>query len=194
MINVKVEGVYTARHKGKSGMEFEVKITEAFLKKSHFRRLFRNWWKLCIAFLMIMVAITFDLKSGEIGRISVSGITIIGFCVIIYSVVWTRQTRSIRDWTERQKDKPVRYWLTEESIESESAFGSTKLKWDVFKRLSIRPLDTLLEFPRAGALALPTSQLRSEVLDFMAERFSAHGKMAKSFGYKNALKSGVDLE
>ena len=156
-------------------MHFEILITKDFLKKSYSRRLLRNWWKLGIAFCLIFCAILLDFMSEEVGRISTIGLTVMCICILVYSAIWYKQLRFINDFLARQGETPVKYRLTTETIEAESLLGESKLKWHAFRRLRIRDLDTLLELPYAGALTLPTNQLNREILEFLQDRFSAHG-------------------
>lgn len=156
-------------------MYFEILLTKDFLIKSYTRRLFRNWWKIGIAFCLIFIGIILDLMSSGLGHISTIGLTLMAICVLIYSAVWYRQVKYFKRFIAKQGDTPVRYKLTMETIETESLLGESKLRWDAFKRLRIRNLDTLIEFTSAGALTLPTNQLNTEILEFLQDRFSAHG-------------------
>ena len=157
-------------------MDFEVILTSNFLKKSYFRRLFRSWWKLLIAFVLILFSVILDLRSGTFDQVSTIGLTAMGICIIIYSAVWCKHQKYIKEFTSKQGDAPVAYRLTDETIEAESLLGVTKLKWDAFKMLRIQDFDTMLEFTYSGALTLPTTQLNNEILDFLKDRFSVHGK------------------
>ncbi len=160
-------------------MEFDVQITEAFLMRSHFRRLFRNWKRLTIAFGLIVVGLGIGFSSGGLGRLSVLGMTVMAFCVLLYSAAWIRQRRSIREWIKKQGVTPVRYTLSEDVLTAQSVMGSTTLKWNVFERLVVQALDTLLELPGSGALTLPTSQIPQDAMIRLVEKFTAHGKPIK---------------
>lgn len=157
-------------------MDFEVLLTKDFLKKSYFRRTFRNWWKLAIAFILISFAILLDSMSGGLGNLSVIGLTLMSLCILIYATLWYKQLKFINEFIARQGDTPVRYKLTDEAVEAESVVGESKLRWDAFQRLRIRDLETRLEFSSTGALTLPTNQLNNDILEFLRDRFSAHGK------------------
>ncbi len=165
-------------------MEFEIRITEKFLKEAHFRRLFSGWKKILFAFGLIILAVIIDIYSGELGKISVIGLTVMLICILIYSAAWYRQCREVRKWLEKQEETPVRYNLLTMKIEAESLIGSTTLKWTAFKRLVIHPHDTLLEFSQAGALTLPTEQIPPPALLFLIERFTKHNLEIKDFRKK----------
>ena len=63
-------------------MEIPIHLTVAFLRKSYAKRLFRNWWKLLIAALMISVSVVPDFLSGHLGTVSVFGLSAMAFCIL----------------------------------------------------------------------------------------------------------------
>ena len=157
-------------------MQFLLTLTPSFLKRSYARRIFRGWWQLLIAGVLILVAVGGDILSGHFDSLSAFAVTALGLCVLVYGVAWFQQSRALGDWLKQQGGAPVIYTLSEDAVESSSEVGSTKLKWDAFARLTISDLDVLLVFPRTGALTLPTGQVPSEALEFLKQRFLAHGK------------------
>ena len=157
-------------------MKFEIIVTQNFLKKSYFQRIFRNWWKLAIAFCMILFSVLLDLKSESLSSVSTIGLTIMGLCILIYSFAWYKQLKFIKEFIAKQGDTPIVYKLSNETVETESLLGESKLKWDSFKSLRIQQLDTLLEFSGSGVMTLPTNQLNNEILKYLQDRFTAHGK------------------
>jgi hypothetical protein len=157
-------------------MEAEFLMTRRFLRRSHLSRLFHRWWIIAIAILMMAPNVIGDLRSHELGGVSIFAITALGILVLRYSYACFRQFRMIDDWTSKQGDNPVTYEFDLETVTASSAVGKTTLKWSAFKRLVITPLHTLLEFPRgAGALTIPTGQVRRETSEFLIQRFRAHG-------------------
>ena len=157
-------------------MQFPVTLTSGFLKRSYARRIFRSWWKILIGMALVLPVVVEDLLSGHFSALSAFGATVVGFCFLFYGLAWFRQSRALNDWLKKQGGAPVIYSLSEETVESSSEVGSTKLKWDAFARLTISDLDVLLVFPRTGALTLPTAQVPSEALEFLKRQFLAHGK------------------
>lgn len=156
-------------------MQFPVTLTRGFLRRSYARRIFRNWWRILIGIVLIVFVVIEDLCSGHFGALSAAGTTVIGFCLLFYGLAWFKQARALDDWLKTQGPEPVIYTLSEETVQNTSVVAGMALRWEVFARLKISDLDVLLVFPRSGALTLPTEQVPAEALDFLKQRFLAHG-------------------
>jgi hypothetical protein len=157
-------------------MQFSLNLSAAFLKRSYAKRMFSGWWKILIAAVVVGVVTIWEVRSGSIGMFSVFAISALGFYLVIAAVAWRRQSKALDEWLRLQAGAPVVYSLSEEVIESSAKVGSTKLKWDAFRSLSISDFDILLEFSSHGALTLPTEQVPVETLEFLKKQFLAHGK------------------
>ena len=155
-------------------MQFPLHITAAFLKRSYARRTYRGWWKVLASVSVIVLMWIADETGTHTGLIFV--MSMLSLYVVLGAIAWFRQLRAIRDWLQMQGDAPVIYSISEETVEASSAIGSTKLKWDAFKKITVSDFDTLLVFSYHGALTLPTAQVPKEALDFLKTRFAAHGK------------------
>ncbi|CAN5584156.1 hypothetical protein BH09VER1_BH09VER1_40310 [soil metagenome] len=156
-------------------MEFSATLTEQFLKRSHAKRMFYGWWKIALAVVVAGWFSYLDLRHGS-GGFSFFLVGVVAVYFAIAAFAWARQTRVIRQWIRQQGGKPVVYVLSEEGVEGRSEIGSTKLKWEAFKRLKITDFDTLLFYVTHGEMTLPTAQLPPEALEFLRSRFLAHGK------------------
>lgn len=161
-----------------SGVEiqFPIRLTGEFLKRSYARWLLRGWWKVLIAVSFVTVKVVPEAIRGELSGLSYVGVSALGVLALVILGAWIRQSRFLGDWIRRQGDAPVIFTLTDEAVESTSALGGVKLKWDVFDRLTINDFETLLEYSRPNALTLPTSQVPAAALELMKSRMLAHGK------------------
>lgn len=157
-------------------MKFSVHLSAAFLKKSFSRRVFYDAWKLAIAYVAILAGSIVGYGDPEFRTCAVFGFSLAGLGTALFGAIWIHHAKVIGDWLRRQGDAPVVYSLTEESVETTSSIGSSKLSWDAFTGLTITEFDTLLKFPRAGVLTLPTEQVTVEVMQCLKERFQAYGK------------------
>jgi hypothetical protein len=157
-------------------MQFPLKLTAQFLKRSYARRMFRGWWKITIATVVAAVVVTADAMRGPLGITSIFVLCALGFYFVIAGVAWFRQSRALDEWLRQQAGAPLIYSLSEETIESTAEVGSTKLKWDAFRSLAISDFDTLLVFPHQGALTMPTDQIPREAIEFLKKQFLSHGK------------------
>ncbi len=157
-------------------MQFSVKLSAKFLKRSYAKRLFPHRWLGAIAVVAVGYAAASQAIRGGFSFFPIFGVSLIAFYLLICGVALIQQSRALDDWREKQGEAPVLYSLCEDSIESFSQIGSTKLKWSAFRSLAITEFDTLLMFSARGALTLPTDQIPGEALEFLKKQFSAHGK------------------
>jgi len=138
--------------------------------------MFGDWWKMAIAAAVLIVVAVWELRHGAIGVISIIALSVLALYLAICAFAWFRQSKALDDWLRKQAGAPVVYSLSETTIESSSEVGSTKLKWDAFRSLSISEFDTLLKFPHHGPLTLPTDQIPVEALEFLKKQFVTNGK------------------
>jgi hypothetical protein len=157
-------------------IQFSLELTPEFLKRSYARRIFSGWWKIALAAAAIGLIVIWEVRHGPIGMITVFALSALSLYIIVFSIVWFRQSRALDDWIRQQAGAPVIYSLSDATIETSSGVGSTKLKWEAFRRLSISETDTLLMFSQHGALTLPTGQIPLEALNFLKKQFVTHGK------------------
>ena len=160
-------------------MQFPLYLDATFLKKSYARRMFHGWGKLAIAVVLVLVSTALSAGEDHLSAWSVFGLIAVGLAGLIFGVAWHRQSKAIDDWIRAQGKAPVIYALSEDLVETTSAIGSTKLKWDAFRGMAITDEDTLLLFPHSGALTLPTRQVPSEAIEFLKKRLLAHDKKIK---------------
>ena len=157
-------------------MQFPIRLTARFLKRSYVRWLLHGWWKVLIAVSFVAVKLVPEAIRGELSGLSYVGVSALGVLALVMLGAWVRQSRFLGDWIRRQGDAPVIYTLTDEAVKSTSALGGLKLKWDVFDRLTISDFDTLLEYSWPSALTLPTDQVPAAALELMTSRMLACGK------------------
>jgi len=157
-------------------MQFPLHITAAFLKRSYAKRTYRGWWKVLASVAVIVLMWIADESGSHTGPLMIFAMSMLTLYVVLCVIAWFRQLRAIKDWLRMQGEVPVIYSLSEETVEASSAIGSTKLKWDAFKKITVSDFDTLLVFSYHGALTLPTAQVPKEALDLLKTRFAAHGK------------------
>jgi hypothetical protein len=158
-------------------MEFPLKLSAGFLKKSYARRMFYDLWKLALAYIAILVFVCTRYGEPAFTGWAIFFLSVMGLGVVIFSGVWFHQAKSIDGWIRSQGDAPIRYALSEDAVETTAQMGSTKLKWDAFAGLTITDFDTLLTLPqRGGALTLHTDQVPREAIEYLKDRFKAHGK------------------
>jgi len=160
-------------------MEFDVHITETLLRRVALRRLLRRWPLLLLAVGLISVGVWLEVKEGRLGALSVFGLTVVGFLVLMYGVFYIRMRGSIADWKRLQGEAPVHYHLTEDTLRARSNLGGTELRWSVFRELLEHPDFLLLGMGRSGHLTLPRNEVPAEALAFIRERFASHGLPTK---------------
>lgn len=154
-------------------MHFDVHITESLLMRVALRRLFRRWPLTLLAMVLIVASTALDLQTGQLGTLSIIGLTAIAIQLMITVTYYVLQRRAIRDWNRMQGSDPVHYELTDEALKATSNLGSTELKWSVFRELLEHPDYLLLNMGRSGHLTLPLSEVPAEALAFIRERFAA---------------------
>jgi hypothetical protein len=125
-------------------MQFPLSLTATFLKKSYARRIFHGWWKLVLAAILVLIGTFASAREGHLSAWSVFGLTAVGLAVLVFGAAWFRQSKAIDDWIRAQGEALVIYSLSDDAVETASAVGSTKLKWDAFRGLAITDEDTLL--------------------------------------------------
>lgn len=156
-------------------MEASFQISRAFLRKSHAKRLFKRWWLILIAVLLICPSIIGDLKEGTLSGVSIFALSAVAILVLRFGVNWIRTIRFIDNWVQQQGDKPIAYNFETEEITAESAMGKTQLKWKAFKRLTVTDFHILLELQNSpGSLTLPTAQASPELIGYLRDRFQAN--------------------
>jgi hypothetical protein len=161
---------------GRKIVQFPVTLTARFLKRSYAKRIFHRWWLVVIAVIAVSFATRSSILEGPFGLLPMFAFAAFGVYVVLSAVVWTRQSKALDEWLRHQAGAPVIYSLSEEAIESSAAIGSTRLKWDAFRSLTITDFDTLLAFSPHGALTLPTDQVPPEALHLLKKQFLAHGR------------------
>jgi len=158
-------------------MKFPLKLSAGFLKKSYARRMFYDLWKLALACVAVLAFVWSRYNEPGFNGWAVFFLTLIGLTVGIFTAAWFHQAKQIDYWIRAQGDAPIVYALSEETVETTAQTGSTKLNWDAFAELAITDFDTLLKFPkRGGALTLHTKQVPREAIEYLKDRFQAHGK------------------
>jgi hypothetical protein len=158
-------------------MEFSLRLSAGFLKRSYARRMFYDLWKLVLAYVAILGLVCSRYGDPRFTGWAIFFLTVVGLGTLIFGAAWFHQAKRIDDWIRRQGEAPIVYVMSEDTVETTAQAGSTKLKWDAFAELSITDFDTLLKFPRrGGALTLNTTQLRPEAVEYLKDRFHAHGK------------------
>ena len=60
-------------------MQFPLKLTAQFLKRSYAQRMFRGWWKIAIAAVIAAVVVIPDAMRGSLGITSVFVLSAMGF-------------------------------------------------------------------------------------------------------------------
>jgi hypothetical protein len=139
--------------------------------------MFHDRWKLAAAYLAVLVLVALNFGDPAFRGWAVFFFTLIGLGSLVFSVAWFTQAKGIDDWVSRQGDAPIHYVLSDETVETISQAGSAKVTWDSFAELAVTDFDTLLKFPRrAGVLTLDTAQVPAGAIEFMKERFRAHGR------------------
>jgi hypothetical protein len=162
-------------------MEASYVITGKFLRRSVLRRFLGvRGWVLLSWVLLISPLVIHDLQEGELSLTSIAFLVFLWGYVMMLCVAWRRQWEITSDWESEQGDVPVIYRFTPESVSVKSEMGETTVKWEVFERLTITPLHTLLVFSRrTGALTLPTDQISEEVFDFIIAQFRSRGLVVR---------------
>ena len=155
-------------------------ITREFLLRTYLKRWLGHWWLIAIAVALIVPGLVTDVRSGQLGVVSITALSVLGILVLRITFAWFRLSRWVNDWARKQGDTPVGYRFEPDTVTAESSTGTTTLKWTAFKKLTLHRDYTLLEFPhRAGALTLPTTQMSKELLDLLVQYFQAHGLVVK---------------
>jgi len=152
-------------------IEFEVYVTEALLRRVARRRLFRRWPRLLFAVVLILAGAAMDWRSGSWGVVSIAGMTVVGFLLLLYLGVEIRWRRSIAAWQRMQGDAPVHYRLNDETLQAQSNLGATELKWTVFRDLIEQHDCVLLALVQGNYLTLSRDGMPTEALDFIRRKF-----------------------
>jgi hypothetical protein len=160
-------------------IRFEVTLSRYFLRRSHSRRIFRNWWQLVIAAGLVFTLSNLAIANFRVGNISEGWGAVLRFIAFFCGFAWDRMARPIDRWARQQGGAPVRYVLTAECVETTSELGSTRIKWTAFETLIVSDFDVILETSVANALTVPTAQIPPAALDYLRQQFEAQGKKVK---------------
>ncbi|WP_395753190.1 hypothetical protein [Prosthecobacter sp.] len=152
-------------------IEFDVHITEKLLWRIAWRRILQRWPRLLIAIMLLIASIILDYQPGKLSAMSIFGMMVIGFLLLIFLAYYFRMRRVIADWKRMQGDAHVHYTLSEETIHGRSNLGATELKWMVFRELVERPDCLLLHYSRGDHFTLPRGDVPPEALDLIQRKF-----------------------
>lgn len=152
-------------------IEFDVHISEKFLRRIALRRILHRWPLTLLALVLVGIGVALDARSQPWSAISIVGVTAAGFLMLIYLAYYIRQGRAIADWKRMQGDAPVHYRLTEETLHAQSNLGVSELKWTVFRELVEHHDCLLLGFSRGSHFTLPRADVSTEAVDFIRRKF-----------------------
>jgi hypothetical protein len=153
-------------------LEFDVHLTGTLLRKVAWRRLWRRWPLMVLAWLLVAGSVTLDLRRDGLSDVSVFALTAAGMQLLVYGAHAVRQERSISEWKRLQGDAPIRYVFTPDTVRATSNLGCTEIRWDVFRELREHRDYVLLGMGRGGFLTFPRAQLPPEAAAFLRERFT----------------------
>jgi hypothetical protein len=160
-------------------MEFDVRITKALLRRVLLKRLFGRWRLLLVAVGLLAVGLYSKIDQGRLDTFVGLGLASIGFLTVLYGALYIGGIRNIAEWQRLQGDAPVHYQLTMEGLTATSNLGRSDLRWLVFSELLEHPAYLLLGMASGGHLTLPRSDIPSEALEFIRERFTSHNLPVK---------------
>ena len=127
-------------------------------------------WATLIAASLCLGYIVYDSLIGDIGHLSIAIISLLLLMVIVYCggfIIRRKQTASL---LKRLEGAPITYRFDETEMSTESALGSSTLKWEMIKKLWIDPDLILVFYARNGYTTIPTSQIPDDALEFLVTR------------------------
>lgn len=157
--------------------KFAVQVDSAMMRSAWHAWFFRGQriWTLVVAMALIVGSAAFDLRSGSLGTVSIVGLTVLGFAVLLFSVGYFVGLRSSLSKLEAIVDGRATYTLSHATIEVVSSLGSISLDWSAMAELRRYRDLILLGFRGAMYSTIPASQIPDEALSFMIERCRASG-------------------
>lgn len=155
---------------------FDVTVSKHHADVALRRFIFRGLgWSTFVAAALCIAYIIYDGATGGMGYLSIVIITVLLLLALVYAVLVVSRRKQMAQLLKRLGDEPVSYELSDSELSTETALGSSTLKWEMIKKLWIDPDLTLVFYARNGYTTIPTDQIPSEALIFIADRVKSVG-------------------
>jgi hypothetical protein len=156
---------------------FEVRVDAAMMRQAWNAWFFRGqrFWRLGIAVALLLGGAALDRRSNHLSTISIVGLTVLGFGLVIFVRSYFVGLRRSLDTLEAIVDGKATYTLTDSTIEAVSSMGSVSLAWSSVAELRRYEGLILLGFRGAMYSTIPYSQITPEALAFLSERSRTAG-------------------
>lgn len=155
---------------------FDVRVSQCDADIALRRFIFREaGWGTIVAVVLCLAFVVYDISDGGIGHLGVAVLTLLSVLALVYLVAFVTRRKQMGDLLRRLGDTPVSYSLSDSELGTESALGSSTLKWEMIKKLWIDPDITLVFYARNGYTTIPTPQIPAVALDFLAAQVKRVG-------------------
>ena len=155
---------------------FEVRVSQRDADIALRRFIFRGaGWGTLVASALCLAFVLYDISDGGIGRLGVAILTLLSILALFYVVAFMTRRKQMTDLLRRLGDAPVLYCLDDSELGTQSALGSSTLKWEMIQQLWIDPDVTLVFYARNGYTTIPTRQIPADALDFLAAQVKRVG-------------------
>jgi len=132
-------------------------------------------WSTLVAAILCIAYVTYDALNGGIGHLGVAILTLLLLLVVVYAVAFATRRKQMAELLRSLGDTPISYRLDDSELGTESALGSSTLKWEMIKKLWIDPDLTLVFYTWNGYTMIPTPQIPAEALEFLADHVRRSG-------------------
>ncbi len=156
---------------------FTVQVDPAMMKQAWHAWFFRSQRisTLVAAAALIAVSAGYDLRDGNLGTVSIVGITILGLGILLFVSGYLLGVRRALSKLDAIVDGRATYTLTDSTIDAASSLGSVSLDWSAVAELRRYRGLILLGFRGAMYSVIPATQIPVDSLSFMVERCRASG-------------------
>lgn len=156
---------------------FTVQVDPSMMKQAWHAWFFRSQriWTLVVAAVLIAVSAGYDLRDGNLGTVSIVGITILGLGILLFVLGYLHGMRRALSKLDAIADGKATYTLTDSTIDAASSLGSVSLGWSAVAELRRYRGLILLGFRGAMYSIIPVTQIPADSLSFMVQRCRASG-------------------
>ena len=132
-------------------------------------------WPLVVGAALVLAYAIYDARSGGLGALSVSLLTLLGLCVLLIVSSYFIGLRRSLSKLEMITEGRASYTLTDSTIEAVSSLGAISLAWAAVAELRRYRTLILLGFRGGNYSTIPVSQIPADALAFMVERCRSAG-------------------
>jgi hypothetical protein len=155
---------------------FAVRVSQRDADIALQRFIFRGaGWGTLVAATLCLAFVVYDISDGSIGHLGVVILTLLSILAIVYVVAFVTRRKQMVDLLRRLGDSSVSYRLDGSELATESALGSSTLKWEMIQKLWVDPDVTLVFYARNGYTTIPTTQIPADALSYLISQVERVG-------------------